>query len=266
VTAEQAGTADAPEPDRRSPRVRLTPTLVITGVVVLLLLVSQFIVTSNFFSRGTLSTLTPLVGILVLVATGQAFVISTGGIDLSLPATMTLMGAIVLNRLRITIALLFLSSALLVAREQYDITKHDQWYERLGRWQEALRTYERREQEDPGNPDIAIGRMKCLHALGEWDQLAGQVEEYWASATPEERREIAPMAAAAAWSLNDWDSMDNYIATMKAESTDRAFYRAILSVHQNQFPKALAHITKARDLLDPELSGLIGESYGRSYT
>ena len=154
---------------------------------------------------------------------------------------------------------------LLVAREQYDITKHDQWYERLGRWQEALRTYERREQEDPGNPDIAIGRMKCLHALGEWDQLAGQVEEYWASATPEERREIAPMAAAAAWSLNDWDSMDNYIATMKAESTDRAFYRAILSVHQNQFPKALAHITKARDLLDPELPGLFGESYGRSY-
>ncbi|KAH9004515.1 atypical/PIKK/FRAP protein kinase [Lactarius hatsudake] len=154
---------------------------------------------------------------------------------------------------------------LLVAREQYDITKHDQWYERLGRWQEALRTYERREQEDPGNPDISIGRMKCLHALGEWDQLAVQVEEYWASATHEERREIAPMAAAAAWSLNDWDSMDDYIATMKADSTDRAFYRAILSVHQNQFSKALTHITKARDLLDPELTGLIGESYGRSY-
>ncbi|KAH9072320.1 atypical/PIKK/FRAP protein kinase [Lactarius deliciosus] len=154
---------------------------------------------------------------------------------------------------------------LLVAREQYDITKHDQWYERLGRWQEALRTYERREQEDPGNPDISIGRMKCLHGLGEWDQLAVRVEEYWASATHEERREIAPMAAAAAWSLNDWDSMDDYIATMKADSTDRAFYRAILSVHQNQFSKALTHITKARDLLDPELTGLIGESYGRSY-
>lgn len=77
---------------------RLTPVWVISAVVVLLLLVSQFVVTSNFFSQGTLSTLTPLVGILVLVATGQAFVISTGGIDLSLPATMTLMGAIVLKQ------------------------------------------------------------------------------------------------------------------------------------------------------------------------
>jgi ribose transport system permease protein len=75
---------------------RLTPVWVISAVVILLLLFSQFVVTSAFFSQGTLSTLTPLIGILVLVATGQAFVISTGGIDLSLPATMTLMGAIVL--------------------------------------------------------------------------------------------------------------------------------------------------------------------------
>ena len=78
--------------------IRVTPTIVITGAVALLLLVSQFVVTSNFFSLGTMSTLTPLIGILVLVATGQAFVISTGGIDLSLPATMTLMGAIVLKQ------------------------------------------------------------------------------------------------------------------------------------------------------------------------
>jgi ribose transport system permease protein len=78
--------------------IRPTPTLVIGGVVLLLLVVSQVVVTSHFFAQSTLSTLTPLVGILVLVAVGQAFVISTGGIDLSLPATMTLMGAIVLKQ------------------------------------------------------------------------------------------------------------------------------------------------------------------------
>ena len=80
------------------PAVRPTATLVITGAVVLLMVVSQLVVTSSFFSRGTLSTLTPLIGILILVAVGQAFVISTGGIDLSLPATVTLMGAIVLKQ------------------------------------------------------------------------------------------------------------------------------------------------------------------------
>lgn len=78
--------------------IKPTPTLVISGVVLLLLVVSQVDVTSNFFSQTTLSTMTPPVGILMLVATGQAFVISTGGIDLSLPATMALMGAIVLKQ------------------------------------------------------------------------------------------------------------------------------------------------------------------------
>ncbi|KAI0036252.1 armadillo-type protein [Vararia minispora EC-137] len=73
------------------------------------------------------------------------------------------------------------------------------------------------------------------------------------------------MATAAAWSLNDWDQMDNYVASMRHDSPDRAFYRAILSVHQNQFSKVYTHITKARDLLDPEFTSLVGESYGRLY-
>lgn len=76
---------------------RLTPTWLISAAVGILLLFSQLVVTSSMFSRGTLSTLTPLIGILILVSIGQAFVIGTGGIDLSLPATMTLMGAIVLK-------------------------------------------------------------------------------------------------------------------------------------------------------------------------
>lgn len=154
---------------------------------------------------------------------------------------------------------------LIAAREQYDISKHEEWYERLGRWQEALATYDRRAADEPDNFELALGRMKCLHALGEWDALVQCIEEHWAEATHDDRREMAPLAAAAAWSLADWDAMDDYIATMKPDSADRPFYRAILSVHQNQFGKAMAQIQKARDLLDPELSSLAGESYGRSY-
>ncbi|KAJ7110539.1 FAT domain-containing protein [Mycena epipterygia] len=65
----------------------------------------------------------------------------------------------------------------------------------------------------------------------------------------------AVMAAAAAWSLSEWDSMDNYIATMRSHSPDRFFHRGILSVHHNQFPKALTHISKARELLPPAFGG-----------
>lgn len=77
--------------------VRVTPLTVIASAVVVLLLVSQLVVTANFFTQASLSTLTPLVGIMIIVATGQAFVISTGGIDLSVPAVITLMGSIILK-------------------------------------------------------------------------------------------------------------------------------------------------------------------------
>ena len=154
---------------------------------------------------------------------------------------------------------------LVMAHERYDVSKQEEWFERLGRWQEALDAYDRKVEENQLTPEVQIGRMKCLHALGEWDLLSTQVEEVWSSTSQDNRREIAPIAAAAAWSLNDWDSMEEYITTMKPDSSDRYFYRAILSVHQNQFPKALLHIAKARDLLDPELSSFVGEGYGRSY-
>jgi FKBP12-rapamycin complex-associated protein len=103
---------------------------------------------------------------------------------------------------------------LLTAREQYDVTQHEEWYERLAKWQEALQAYERKAESDPDDKAMQVGRMKCLHALGVWDQLALRVDEMWPNATHEFRRDIAPMATAAAWSLHEWDSMDDYIATM----------------------------------------------------
>lgn len=154
---------------------------------------------------------------------------------------------------------------LVTAMSQYDITQSEEWYERLGRWQEALVAYDKKAAETPDSLDVQIGRMRCLHALGEWDQLATQVEETWANAGLDHRREIALMAAAAAWSLNEWESMENFIASMRADSPDRAFYRAILAVHQNQFSKAHHHIAKTRDLMDPELASSVGDGYGRSY-
>ncbi|KAF8519025.1 phosphatidylinositol 3-kinase [Hysterangium stoloniferum] len=154
---------------------------------------------------------------------------------------------------------------LTVAREQYDVTKHEEWFERLGRWQEALVAYDKKAELDPHAPDVVLGRMRCLHALGEWDRLSQLVHENWVGAGNDGRREIAPLAAAAAWSLREWDRMDEYIGVMPNDSPDRSFYRAILAVHRNQFTKAANQIVKARDLLDPALTAVVGDNPGRSY-
>ena len=89
---------DESGPEVRRWRLRRGPVWVIATAVAILLLVSQLAVTGKFFSVASLSTLTPLIGIMIIVATGQAFVIGTGGIDLSVPAVITLMGSIILKQ------------------------------------------------------------------------------------------------------------------------------------------------------------------------
>lgn len=110
-----------------------------------------------------------------------------------------------------------------------------------------------------------MGRIRCLHALGEWDDLAAQVEQTWSIENDELRGEIASMAAAAAWSLRQWGSMAKYLQAMNVESPDRAFYSAILAVHHNKFPEALENIARARDGLDQELTSVAGDGYSRAY-
>jgi FKBP12-rapamycin complex-associated protein len=152
------------------------------------------------------------------------------------------------------------------AQQTYDMELQEEWYEKLERWEDALSAYERKQQDDPDNFEITVGRMRCLHALGEWESLYLLAQENWGHATPEARRRIAPLAAGAAWGLAQWDTVDDYIAVLKHDSPDRAWFRSILNIHRNQFHKAQQHIDRARTLLDTELTTLVTESYNRAYT
>ena len=162
-----------------------------------------------------------------------------------------------------------------------DIQSDILWYEKLGRWEEALAYWHEREANPQAfapvvfdangvlsHEDQAVitrGKTQALHALGDWDRLSEFVQEKWTMADPDDRRNMAPLAAAASWALFQWDLMDEYISAMKADSADRNFYKAILAVHRNQYPAALRHIARARERIDAELTSLTGENYGRAY-
>jgi FKBP12-rapamycin complex-associated protein len=60
--------------------------------------------------------------------------------------------------------------------------------------------------------------------------------------------------------------MDEYITKMKEESPDATFFKAILALHRNLYPEGQVFIEKTRDLLDTELTALVGESYNRAYS
>ncbi|KAI1388148.1 FAT-domain-containing protein [Hypoxylon trugodes] len=149
------------------------------------------------------------------------------------------------------------------------IQLRETWFEKLERWEEALQFYNKRESEMPRDQavplDIVMGKMRCLHALGEWDALANLTSNTWANSAPEIQRRIAPLATAAAWGLGKWDSMDNYLHSMKKSSPDRSFFGAILALHRNQFQAAAKCIQQTREGLDTELSALVSESYNRAY-
>jgi len=149
------------------------------------------------------------------------------------------------------------------------IQLRETWFEKLERWEEALEFYKKREQEFPDQAEtfeVIMGKMRCLHALGEWDSLSGLAQDKWHTSTLEIKRAVAPLAAAAAWGLGKWDLMDDYLSVMKSNTPDRSFFGAILALHRNQFREAGLYVQKAREGLDTELSALVSESYNRAYS
>ncbi|KAK2747845.1 phosphatidylinositol kinase- protein kinase tor1 [Onygenales sp. PD_40] len=151
------------------------------------------------------------------------------------------------------------------AQAYRDVELKETWFVKLQRWEEALAAYKRRELIDPDSFDVTMGKMRCLHALGEWKMLSDLAQEKWNQASNEHRKAMAPLAAGAAWGRGQWELMDSYLGVMKEQSPDRSFFGAILSLHRNQFEEAAMFIEKARNGLDTELSALLGESYNRAY-
>lgn len=152
------------------------------------------------------------------------------------------------------------------AQQNHNVELKESWYEKLHRWEDGLAAYERKQLEDINSVDAMLGRMRCLHNLGEWEALAELAQERWSDASSDVKKTIAPLAAAAAWGLAQWDQLEEYSAVLKEDSPDSAFFQAILAIHRNLFPQAMKFIDKTRELLDTELSALIGESYNRAYS
>ncbi|KAJ3030013.1 UNVERIFIED_CONTAM: phosphatidylinositol kinase- protein kinase tor1, partial [Siphonaria sp. JEL0065] len=158
------------------------------------------------------------------------------------------------------------SGILKTARESHNVDFLPSWNEKLMKWEDALAGYERKQAEDPSSIEALFGRMRCLQNLGEWESLSLLAQEHFYSTKDEVvKRSMAPVAAAAAWSLGQWGFMHDCVDLIKVDSPDGSFFRSIISLHEDRFPEAVQYIDKARELLDTELMALVGESYNRAY-
>ncbi|CAA9998750.1 unnamed protein product [Nesidiocoris tenuis] len=141
----------------------------------------------------------------------------------------------------------------------------ERWYEKLHDWEKALDAYKVKLNESPHDIEFALGEMRCMEALGDWNQLQAVASKHWDQVDNSGRERMSRMASAAAWGLEQWDNVEKYVQCIPEDTMDGSFYRAVLSIHKKQYDVAKELCENARDLLDPELTSMAGESYQRAY-
>ncbi|XP_062082941.1 serine/threonine-protein kinase TOR [Humulus lupulus] len=171
------------------------------------------------------------------------------------------------------------------AQQELDVQLKESWYEKLQRWEDALKAYTAKAAQ-ASSPhlvlDATLGRMRCLAALARWEELNNLCKEYWTPAEPAARLEMAPMAANAAWNMGEWDQMAEYVsrlddgdetklrglantASSGDGSSNGTFFRAVLLVRRGKYDEAREYVERARKCLATELAALVLESYERAY-
>jgi FKBP12-rapamycin complex-associated protein len=187
-----------------------------------------------------------------------------------------------------------------------DIEIKPLWLEKLLRWEDARTSYEAESEEylekfpdsTPAKHEkwlsTELGKLRCLHALGEYDQLekCGLVLKEQIKASEENSlnafnasaslEEVQRLGANAAWMLGKWDEMDDFLdhnvssaasnfngmfASTKSIELEKniSFYQAVQAIHNRDYEQASNLISETRISLSSSISSLLSESYSRAY-
>ena len=157
-----------------------------------------------------------------------------------------------------------------VQKETYKV--QEAWLAKLGHWGEALRMYDARLMVTPRDGMAIAGKLKCLDALGRWEEAIklciDNLNHLRSEGSPSGNAihtSAAVIGARAAWSLNGWGLMDNIVSQLPPDNIDASFMRAVLAVHKENYEEAAVLIEQTRKHLDGGIRALLAESYGRAY-
>lgn len=101
----------------------------------------------------------------------------------------------------------------------------ESWLAKLGHWDTALVKYNEKLALTPGDSTVLAGKMKCLDALGRWEEAIKICEDNLDLMRVESETvgnktliKAAVIGARAAWSLNQWDRMDLFLTQIPGKS------------------------------------------------
>lgn len=154
------------------------------------------------------------------------------------------------------------------AQQEHGVELQESWYEKLNDFEKALQAYDRRRIAEPDNLEAKLGTMRCLNALGNYDRVSQLSIGLWQNDSEEfeaARKAVAPHAAYAAWGLGSWPELEKYVGSMRGNAVDTNLFKAVLAIWKSDYGNAKSHIDTCRDLLDKQVTALVGESYKRAY-
>ncbi|VDN02443.1 unnamed protein product [Thelazia callipaeda] len=151
-------------------------------------------------------------------------------------------------------------------KHNMEIGRQGRWYEKLNEWEKALEIYN---NETCITDELYEHQMRCLEALGQWDELNDlgkkAFAEVGASTNAIRKQNMAITAARGCWAIGDWEAMKNYVSQINENNQDGSFLRAVMAIRNEQYRDAMAYIEKVRDMCDTELTVMVSESYERAY-
>ena len=156
---------------------------------------------------------------------------------------------------------------------------------KLHQWHKALQGIEEEQKknlDEKNKKNLLIKKAICLDGLSDWENLL-QLSEDLSKINIEKSKNIdssfneeediklnIPLALAkASFNLGEWDQLKKYSAKIKSsednEIFEENFYKAIVSIKDEQYDKAKKYINIARDAIDDTIKPLLKESYERAY-
>ena len=159
------------------------------------------------------------------------------------------------------------SGLLVYAKRNLAIELKMSWYENLQRWEDALDDYRIKQLNNPGGEDYFIPRLRCLHALSDWEVILNQCDPLMTSDKAEDmekRKNVLFMASNAAMNMNQWDKLEKYLDVLE-EFPEKNMFVAVNLIQKNKLEEARMVLNKTRESMDSKVSGLLLESYGRAY-
>jgi hypothetical protein len=153
-----------------------------------------------------------------------------------------------------------------LASKDYDISIKETWYEKLQKWTDALESYEKILAKSV-NKEMALGALRCYHALGEWKNFDKLLAEYWPLVEEHSplRQSFVIIACATFWASGRVSKIDDYISYLPPDQAEGNFFRSLLAFSKKEYEECRRYIERTRRIIEPELKALLQESYSRAY-